>query len=164
MKIIPATNNDIEKIQKIAYQSWQENYLGIISQEQIDYMLGLMYSSAEIQTQFNNENYHYYFIENEMEKRIGIMGFERNAEPNATKLHRLYLLKSEKGKGFGKLAIQFLINWTKESGNSRIFLNVNKFNPAKEFYQSLGFKIYDEGIFDIGNGFVMDDFLMEYQI
>ena len=164
MKIVPATEKDIPEIQKIAYQSWQENYAGIIVQEQIDYMLGLMYSSAEIQSQFNNENYLYYFIENDVEKRIGIMGFEKNAVPNSTKLHRLYLLESEKGKGLGKLAIQFLKKWTNENSNSRIILNVNKNNPAKEFYLNLGFKIYDEGIFDIGNGFVMDDYLMEYQI
>lgn len=164
MKIVLATENDIPKIQEIAHQSWQENYAGIISQEQIDYMLGLMYSSAEIQSQFDNVNYHYYFIENDVEKRIGIMGFEKNAQPNSTKLHRLYLLKSEKGKGYGKLAIQFLKIWTKNSGNSKIILNVNKFNPAKEFYQNLGFTIYDEGVFDIGNGYVMDDYLMKYEI
>ena len=164
MKLILATEKEIQEIQDIAYQSWQENYADIISQEQIDYMLGLMYSEIEIKSQFQNENYHYYFIENENEKRIGIMGFEKNVEIDSTKLHRLYLLKSEKGKGFGKLSIQFLKSWSKENGNSRIILNVNKYNPAQDFYQNLGFTIYDEGVFDIGNGFVMDDYLMQIQV
>jgi catechol 2,3-dioxygenase-like lactoylglutathione lyase family enzyme len=47
-------------------------------------------------------------------------------------------------------------------GNHRIILNVNKYNRAKEFYQKLGFSVYSEGIFDIGEGYVMDDYLMEY--
>ena len=164
MRITPAMETDIPEIQEIAYRSWQENYPGIISQAQIDFMLDLMYSETEIRSQFKNENYHYYFIENELDQRIGIMGFEKDEEPNSTKLHRLYLLRSEKGKGFGKLAIQFLKDRVAELGNSRIILNVNKYNPAKEFYQKLDFKVYDEGIFDIGNGFVMDDYLMEFKI
>lgn len=162
MKISVAKEKDILEIQKIAHQSWQENYKNIISQEQIEYMLNVMYSKIELQSQFENKNYHYFFIENEGRKRIGIMGFEKDAKPNSTKLHRLYLLKSEKGKSFGKLAIQFLKDWTKEHGNSRIILNVNKYNPAKDFYLKMGFTIYEVGIFDIGKGFVMDDYLMEF--
>ncbi|MFC6268232.1 GNAT family N-acetyltransferase [Frigoriflavimonas asaccharolytica] len=162
MKIALAKESDILEIQKIATQSWQENYQNIISQEQIDYMLHLMYNEKELQNHFQNENYSYFFIENESEMRIGIMGVEINTEEKSTKLHRLYLLKSEKGKGFGKLAIEFLKNWVKEKENSRIILNVNKFNPAKEFYLKNGFSVYSEGIFDIGNSFVMDDYLMEF--
>ncbi len=41
------------------------------------------------------------------------------------------------------------------------FLNVNKHNSAKKFYESQGYKVYDEGVFDIENGYVMDDYLME---
>jgi len=43
-------------------------------------------------------------------------------------------------------------------------LTVNKSNKAKNFYESQGFKVYDEAIFDIGNGYVMDDYLMEFII
>lgn len=163
MTIIPCTLEDISDIQKIAYRSWQESYVDIISQEQIEYMLNLMYSEEELRTHFK-KNYHYFFIKNDAEKNVGFMGIEKDAEPDATKLHRLYLLKSEKGKGYGKAAIQFLKEWVKTAGNSKIILNVNKFNPAKEFYLKAGFLVYNEGVFDIGNNFVMDDFLMEFII
>lgn len=161
MTIIPCTLADISEIQKIAYQSWQENYVDIISQEQIEYMLNLMYSEEELKCHFQN-NYHYFFIKNDVEKNVGFMGIEKDAEPSVTKLHRLYLLKSEKGKSYGKAAIQFLKDWVKNAGNSKIILNVNKFNPAKEFYLKAGFSVYNEGVFDIGNNFVMDDYLMEF--
>ena len=61
----------------------------------------------------------------------------------------------------GKKALKFVINETEKIGNKRVILTVNKNNSAKKFYESQGFKIYDEAIFDIGNGYVMDDFLME---
>lgn len=81
-----------------------------------------------------------------------------------TKLHRIYLIPESKGKGFGKGALQFLNERVFESGNNRIILNVNKYNAARNFYESQGYRVYDEGVFDIGNGFVMDDYLMEFLI
>ena len=71
------------------------------------------------------------------------------------------MLEEFKGKGLGKKALQFLKLQVQQNGDTRIILNVNKSNPAIEIYESQGFKIYEEGVFDIGNGFVMDDYLME---
>lgn len=163
MTIEKATESEIPLIREIAETSWRANYKGIISSEQIDYMLDLMYSEKEIKSQFQNPNYHYYFIRDK-EKTVGIMGFENNYEEGSTKLHRIYLLKETKGKGFGKLALNFLKNEVEKFGNKRIILNVNKENPAINFYKSQGFSTYEEGVFDIGGGFVMDDFLMEFII
>lgn len=158
-----ATENDISLIQEIAEKSWRANYSGILSGEQIDYMLDLMYSEKEIKLQFQNPNYHYFLILNEEKSVVGIMGFENSYEQKTTKLHRIYLLKETKGKGYGKLALQSLKKEVEKSGDNRIILNVNKGNPAIEFYEFQGFKTYKEDIFDIGNGFFMDDFLMEYK-
>ena len=65
--------------------------------------------------------------------------------------------------GIGKTTLQFLKEEIVKADNSRIILNVNKFNNARAFYESQGFKVYDEGVFDIGNGYVMDDYLMEWK-
>ncbi|MFN8364581.1 MAG: GNAT family N-acetyltransferase [Cloacibacterium normanense] len=96
------------------------------------------------------------------ENFYGIMGFENHYEQNTTKLHRIYITEEGKGKGLGKEAIQFLKNQILEVGDQRIILAVNKQNPSYHFYLSQGFKVYEEGVFDIGNGFVMDDYLMEW--
>ena len=159
--ITKATIKDISLIQDLAQKSWRSHYLGIISHEQIDFMLDLMYSEEEITSQFNNPNYHYYLLGNE-ENFYGIMGFENHYELNTTKLHRIYITEEGKGKGLGKEAIQFLKNQILEVGDQRIILAVNKQNPSYHFYLSQGFKVYEEGVFDIGNGFVMDDYLMEW--
>lgn len=161
--IIKATEKDIPTIQNLARESWQSAYANILEQEQIDYMLGLMYSASSLKTQFENPNYHYYVI-NEDEVFLGFIGFEFHNEPETTKLHRIYFLKEAQGKGLGKIALEFVKTETQKSGDKRLTLTVNKNNNAKNFYESQGFKVYDEAIFDIGNGYVMDDYLMEFII
>ena len=158
--ITKATVQDIPLIQDVASQSWQKHYPGIISTEQIEYMLEQMYSETELKNHFENPNYHYYLL-SDNENFLGIMGFENHYQKDTTKLHRIYLLEEAKGKGVGKFAINFLKNKAKESGDLRIILAVNKQNSSYHFYTSQGFKIYEEGVFEIGNGYVMDDYLME---
>lgn len=161
--IIKATEKDIPTIQNLARKSWQSAYANILEQEQIDYMLGLMYSESTLKTHFENPNYHYYVI-NEDEVFLGFIGFEFHYEAETTKLHRIYFLKEAQGKGLGKIALEFVKTETQKSGDKRLTLTVNKNNNAKSFYESQGCKVYDEAIFDIGNGYVMDDYLMEFII
>lgn len=156
-----ATETDIDKIRELAKTSWNSAYAKIISQEQIDYMLGEMYSRAEILAQMKNPNYHYFLI-NFNEISAGFIGFENHYEPETTKLHRIYLLDEFKGKGLGKYALSFLKEKVRKIDDHRIILNVNKENSAKKMYESQGFSIYDEIILDIGNGYIMDDYLMEF--
>ena len=160
MKIIKATIDQIPLIQEIAEKSWKKHYPGIISDEQIEYMLGEMYSEKELQNHFDNPNYHYYLLGDD-ETFLGIMGFENHYESGTTKLHRIYLLQEAKGKGLGKLGLNFLKEQAKNAGDNRIILNVNKQNPSYHFYVSQGFSIHEETVLDVGKGFVMDDYIME---
>ena len=164
MKISIATEKDIHLIQNLAKRSWESAYAEILSKEQLNYMLENMYSEKEISEHLQNPHYHYYLIfDEEMNQYHGFIGYENHYEENTTKLHRIYLVPESKGKGLGKMALEFLQQKVKECGDQRIILNVNKYNSAKNFYESQGYKIYDEGVFDIGNGYVMDDYLMEFR-
>ncbi|WP_304344698.1 GNAT family N-acetyltransferase [Chryseobacterium koreense] len=156
-----ATENDIELIRDLAKKSWNSAYAEILTQDQIDYMLGEMYSAEEIKSHLKNPDFPYYIIWDD-ENAAGFVGFEFSYEKNTTKLHRIYLLAETRGKGIGKATLDLVKNEVKKFGNKRIILNVNKINPAKKIYESQGFRVYDDGVFDIGNGFVMDDFLMEF--
>ena len=156
--------NDIALIQELARKSWENAYENILSNEQIEYMLTTMYSDKEILTHLNNPNYHYFLLINEIsEKAEGFLGFENNYEEFTTKLHRIYLTPESKGKGIGKAALEFLKKQITKVGNNKIILTVNKNNSARHFYESQGFEVYAEGIFDIGNNYVMDDYLMEWR-
>ncbi|WP_326982384.1 GNAT family N-acetyltransferase [Chryseobacterium sp. MYb264] len=165
MKFIKATEIDIPLIQDLARRSWENAYAEILSEEQLEYMLGTMYSEAEIASHLHQPDYHYFLIEGETDRSFGgFIGYENHYEEKTTKLHRIYLIPEVKGKGWGKEALRFLKERVYENGDDRIILNVNKNNPAKRFYESQGFTVYDEGIFDIGKGFFMDDYLMEFLI
>ncbi|AZI56228.1 GNAT family N-acetyltransferase [Epilithonimonas vandammei] len=159
--IIKAELKDISTIQDLAKRSWEVAYADILKQEQIDYMLDLMYSADAIRIHLENPNFHYYLIK-ENDEFLGFIGFEFHQELATTKLHRTYFLKEAQGKGLGKKALNFIKEEVKKIGDKRITLAVNKNNQAKSFYESQGFNVYDEGIFDIGNGYVMDDYLMEF--
>jgi ribosomal protein S18 acetylase RimI-like enzyme len=43
-------------------------------------------------------------------------------------------------------------------------LQVNRFNKAKEFYEKLGFTVIKTADFDIGNGYFMNDYVMEKKL
>lgn len=162
MKFTKVTEKDIPLIQALAKKSWESSYAEILSHAQIVYMLGTMYAEQELSSQIKNPNYHYYLIENENDT-YGFIGFEINYQVKTTKLHRLYLIPEGKGNGYGKESIDFLKLNCLAYQNTKIILNVNKQNPAKKFYKKQGFLIVDEGVFDIGEGFVMDDYIMEFK-
>lgn len=155
---------DIKLIQDLAIESWTDTYAAILSIEQLTFMLAEMYSHKAINNQIvNQSNYHYHLIYIE-EKAIGFVGFEHHLEADTTKLHRIYLIPKSKGLGAGKVGLNFVKSETQKSGNHRLILNVNKHNIALQFYQSQGFTIYEEKVIDIGNGYVMDDYLMEFNL
>ena len=162
MKLIKATEKDIPLIQDLAKRSWENAYADILSKEQMKYMLDTMYSEAEISQHLKNPDYHYYLVFDEnLHSYDGFLGYENHYENQTTKLHRIYLVPESKGKGLGKKTLEFLNQKVKESGDNRIILNVNKYNSAQRFYESQGYNVYNAGVFDIGNGYVMDDYLME---
>ena len=161
--IIKAKEKDIPTIQGLAKKSWVVAYTDILKQDQIDYMLDMMYSEEALKKHFENPNFHYYLIREE-NQFLGFVGFEFHQEPETTKLHRIYFLKEAQGKGLGKEVLEFVKNEAKKNGNRRLILTVNKNNSAQKFYEYQGFKIYEEKILDVGNGYVMDDYLMELPI
>ncbi len=156
-----ATDQDITLLQELAEKSWNSAYANILSTDQIEYMLTEMYAKDELFKQLQNPNYQYYLILSDVIP-AGFIGFEFHYEKETTKLHRIYLLKEFKGKGLGKKGLDFMKKMAAQTSDKRIILNVNKENPARKMYESQGFKVFKEEVFDIGNGYLMDDFLMEH--
>lgn len=162
MQLLKASKKDISTIQQIAEVSWAEAYKEILSPDQISYMLENLYSTEVLADQMDGDHYQYFLIQTDGIK--GFIGVEPHCEPQTTKLHRLYLLPQEKGKGLGKGAIDFVKRFAADVGDRRIILNVNKRNPAQKFYRSQGFTLCKDEVVDIGSGYVMDDFVMELTI
>jgi GNAT superfamily N-acetyltransferase len=150
-------------IQALAHKIWPIAYKEILSQAQLDYMLNWMYSIESL-TQQMQEGHHYFGIY-EADEIVGFLDVQPNhPEEKALKLNKIYILPSCHGKGFGFQLMQFAIDFAKKKEQNTISLQVNRFNKAKDFYTKIGFTIKEEKDFDIGNGYFMNDFVMEYRL
>lgn len=162
--ISEATAEDIKTIQEITYITWPITYGKILSGEQLDYILGLFYSDKALNDQFEKKEQLFYMI-SEDETTLGFIGIEHNYKNEAvTKIHKIYLLPETQGKGIGKTVIDFIEEMALKNDSKTLSLNVNRFNPALGFYKKTGFKITDEVNIDIGNGYLMEDFVMEKEL
>ena len=158
-----ASINDISIIQDIAYKTWPETYGKILSEQQLKYMLDKFYSEEYLKQNFINN--HLFFIIEENNCPLGFLGIEHNYNNElATKIHKIYILPNNQGKGIGHFSINFVANLAKEKFFGKVILNVNKFNKALNFYQKMGFQIIEVVNIEIGNGYLMEDFVMEKQI
>lgn len=157
-----AKEEDIDIIRFIAETTWPDTYLENIGHSQIDYMLDKMYNKGELLKQFMEG--HIFLIAEDGQKQYGFAGYSiLNHDKRIYKLHKLYVLPSAHGKGVGKILINEVFNNVKEAGGKILQLAVNKNNKAKEFYLKAGFKIKESVKIDIGEGYFMDDYVMEYK-
>jgi diamine N-acetyltransferase len=62
--------------------------------------------------------------------------------------------------GAGKALMDHAFEIAKANNARQLILNVNRNNPAKGFYERLGFSIIKEEDVDLGNGVVQEDYVM----
>jgi diamine N-acetyltransferase len=162
--ISEAVNSDIKTIQDIVYKTWPITYGKILSEEQLQYMLDLFYSDEALKAQFDEKQQLFYLI-TEGESTLGFIGIEHHYQnKNFTKIHKIYLLPETQGRGIGRIAIEAVEKLALENNSDSLLLNVNRFNKALHFYQKIGFEVFDEVNIEIGNGYLMEDFVMEKRI
>ncbi len=151
---------DIQSIQEIARLTWPNTYSSIISMEQIDFMLDWMYSTSKIEEAISAKDQDFLIIESK-DKILGYAGIEHHYQnKNVTRIHKLYVLPETQGTGAGKALLAEIIHQAKANRSTLLHLNVNKANKAVDFYKHVGFIVADTEILDIGNGYVMDDYIM----
>ena len=158
------TDNNFTSIRAIAAAVWPIAYGTILSKEQLDYMMEMMYSVSALQEQANSNGNHF-IIATENEIPVGFASYEFNCnETDKTKIHKIYVLTSQQRKGIGKLLIDYINSEAILNNQMGLLLNVNRNNEAQYFYKKLGFSVFYEEVIAIGNGYVMDDYVMEKSI
>ncbi|MEH6408732.1 MAG: GNAT family N-acetyltransferase [Leeuwenhoekiella sp.] len=150
-------------IHKLAHEIWPQTYSDLLSEGQIVYMLNMMYSIESLENQIASGHKMYVFKYNEQE--TGFLVIEHNKdESNKTKVHKIYLQPKHQGTGLGKIMMDFAAEKALESGDKSLFLNVNRQNSALGFYEHYGYKkMYSEDN-DIGEGYLMEDYVMEKEL
>ena len=160
VEILPATEEHLPALAELAGVIWREHYPGIISNAQIDYMLGKMYSLNTLSEELRFKGIR--FVRLLVGGRfVGFASFGLTSEPGGAKLHKCYLLPEMHGHGYGSQLLQHCEREVRKLGVRRLVLAVNKHNSkAVAAYQRNGFTVAESVITDFGSGYVMDDYIM----
>lgn len=162
-QIRKAKAEDARIIQSLAERIWWPTYSTILAKEQIRYMLDHIYDLELITAQIREQEQTYLVLRVE-EEDLGFASYSlKEAPPAIYKLHKLYCLPETRGMGYGKLLLQAVEDKVRAEGVNTLDLNVNKYNPAKTFYEKMGFGIIDELDIPIGP-YWMNDFVMRKQL
>ena len=150
----------IPAIQELAELSWAVAYAAILPPHQMVYMLDLFYSTAALQKQMQEG--HQFILATDNNEAVGFASYspKMKVDSKVYRLHKIYIDPNQQGKGLGKILLDFIIADIKPSGATDLELNVNRSNKALGFYQKLGFVIKLEEDIDIGNGYFMNDYVM----
>jgi len=151
-----ATPGDILRIRALAHRIWRAHYPAIIGEEQVEYMLALMYSPEAIQRQI--EEGQVFHLVMEQDEAIGFVSVRDKGEGQYF-LHKFYLDNEKRGRGLGKKVFDLLLAHYPALRELRLTVNRQHYKSIN-FYFKIGFIIERCVEIPIGEGYVMSDFQM----
>ena len=162
LRIMPVTNMElVYSVYAVADAIWHQHYDPIIGEEQVDYMVEKFLSPDAVAEQINS-GYEYFLYSYD----YTFAGFAAILEKDDELfLCKLYVDEEFRGKGIGKYMFQKFVEICKMRNLKKIWLTCNRNNAgALAFYEHIGFSKVREEVTDIGEGYVMDDFILEYAL
>lgn len=154
----PLKLDEAEALAELARRIWHAHYPGIISVAQIDYMLAERYKPGLIgQTLARGDLW--------LVARAGaeLVGFAHGYAlmDGDFKLDKLYVAPELQRHGIGGGLMSRLMAHARRHGSRRLVLRVNRNNTqAVTAYRKYGFEVLVPVMEEIGEGFVMDDYVM----
>ena len=159
LRIVPLAERDIAAVVALAGVIWRHHYPGIISMEQIDYMLAQRYTPAIILAQMQSGSA---WWEQALlgDRMIGFAQYELHGR--SMKLDKLYLHQDFQRQGYGGRMLAHVEDAARRRGADAVRLNVNKHNlKSIAAYRKNGYEVVETVVVDIGGGYVMDDYVMQ---
>ena len=154
---------ELAEVAELADKIWHEFFVSILSGGQIDYMVEKFQSLNAMTDQIENQHYSYFAVREDGEL-IGYIGMKPEQDDRFF-LSKLYLRSDKRGRGTASLMMKRVFEEAVKSWKKRGYRTVNKHNDhAVAVYKKIGFSIIDDVVTDIGSGYVMDDYIMEYTL
>lgn len=157
-----ADKQDIPAIRAMADVVFRDTYKDILSPEQMEYMMDMMYSEESLRRQLEEG---VFFID---EGRGYASARPDGAADDGTPryhLEKLYVMPEAQKTGLGKQLFETVCDWVKSrEATALLELNVNRYNPSLGFYEHLGMARARSGDFPIGNGYYMNDYIMAIEL
>ena len=152
------TNAQIKALAKLADGIWHEYFVALLSADQIDYMVDRFQSETALHKAIKQEAYQYWiaYLGKEAICYLGVC-----PKADTLFLSKLYLKKAYRGKGYANMMLKQAEQAAKKYDLPSITLTCNKYNThSLDVYRHKGFVICDAVVSDIGNGYVMDDYIL----
>jgi len=156
---LTATSADFATVAALGDRIWRQHYASMVSVAQIEYMLAGRYTDAKLAAYVDAPD-RWLFIVRDGAEPIGYFSYAK-VSADEVKLEQLYLLAEQRGRGLGARMIGHVEAHARALGCRGIVLTVNKHNTgAIAVYTHRGYAVREAAVFDIGNGYVMDDYVM----
>lgn len=160
MQILPLQEQHIEELLILARAIWYAHYPDIISVEQIEYMLSQRYRPEIIRAQMASGT-HWWSQLRLNGEMLAFSACELSEKPGEMKLDKLYVHHQRHRLGLGSQLLRHVEDIAHQQRCHTLYLQVNKQNAkAISAYLRNGFFVRESVTFDIGRGFVMDDYVM----
>jgi GNAT superfamily N-acetyltransferase len=158
-----ATVADCPQIRHIAEEAWPVAFGAIISEEFLRHELTREYSDAALLAQMQEEGHRFLLAESAQGEVLGFISYSlrtADGEPPVATVHKLYLRPQLKGKGYGGLLLNAVVDAARQMGAICVELSASRRTSAVQFYQHQGFSIVCELDMEVGPGFVRQGYLM----
>lgn len=163
MEIKKATIEDLPLVREIGTQTYRATYPFILGEEQVQYMLDKFYTPDALAGQMQQGHIFWLCFLDAIPAAFA--SFSRTQALKQTwHLQKLYILPTMQGKGVGRALLTKVADYCRDAGAQRLQLNVNRYNKAKDFYEKLGFRVTREEDIPIGQGYFMNDYVMELDL
>ena len=158
-----ATDEQRTLLAHVADEIWHEYWPALIGEAQTDYMVEQFQSLSAIERDIAEHAYEYWLLrEDETNTLVGYTGGHVEPETNRFFISKIYLYKDQRGKGYARCVVDFYNKLCLDRELSALYLTVNKGNELGiRAYKGTGFEIIEAVETPIGDGFIMDDYIME---
>jgi GNAT superfamily N-acetyltransferase len=162
IRFVPITQpSQIASLVPFARGIWIGHYYGLVDKSLVDYVLAKFQSFEAITKQIGQEGHLYYLVERKDGDALGYIAVVPDAGKKELFLSKFYIKAGERQKGLGRQALEYIEGLARDNGLKKIYLTVNKRNAGSiAVYERMGFAKARDVVTDIGDGFVMDDFVM----
>jgi diamine N-acetyltransferase len=149
-----------ETIKNLAEEIWWPTYSPILSDEQIRFMLDKFYSIEALENTIRSQSQHFILLQDQHGPQAFAAYGPVTEQPATMKLHKLYVRLNNQGKGYGKILVEEVKNRSLRELKTDLILNVNRYNPAKNFYEKIGFHVIKEEDIPVGP-YWMNDYVLK---
>jgi diamine N-acetyltransferase len=158
-EILTGNANDLITVCQIAEKTWWKAYAEILAPEQIRYMLETLYDYESLSKSMEDGSQEFILLKNEAGYQAFASFGRRKESADVFKLHKIYVLPENHGKGYGASLIEEIKRRLLDRNIHILDLNVNRYNRAKSFYEKIGFSVIREEDIPIGP-YWMNDYVM----